>query len=68
MEYYSSPAPFAKPFVEGFTAPSVLSAVAQLFVASEGHNAHKTALPTYIHAGSFSCKTENRLYECTSEL
>ena len=38
------------------------------FVASARRNAHEMALPTYIHAGRFSCETENRPQECTSEL
>ena len=40
----------------------------RLIVASERRDAHKTVLPTYIHTGSISCKHENFLYECTSEL
>ena len=38
--------------MEGFTALSALSAASQLIFA------HKMALPTYIHAGRFSCEHE----------
>ena len=44
------------------TALSALSAASQLIFA------HKMALPSYIHAGRFSCEHEICPQECTSEL
>ena len=46
----------------------MLSAAAQLIVASEGRDAHFLALPSHIHAGRFSCETEKSPQECASEL
>ena len=47
------------------TALSALSAASN---ASVRRNAHEMALPTYIHAGRFSCETEKSPQECMSEL
>ena len=44
------------------TALSALSAASQLIFA------HEMALPSYIHAGRFSCEHEICPQECTSEL
>ena len=44
------------------TALSALSAASQLLFA------HEMALPSYIHAGRFSCEHEICPQECTSEL
>ena len=43
-------------------ALSALSAASQLMFA------HEMALPSYIHAGRFSCEHEICPQECTSEL
>ena len=53
------------PSAEGFIAPLVLFAASN---ASARRNAHKMELLSHIHAGGFSCETENGSQECESEL
>ena len=65
---YVHSAPFAKPRFQRFPLLLMRLQDAMLPVASEGHDAHKMALPSCIHTGGFSCETEKHPQECMSEL